>query len=315
MSTVKTKVNEESVKLFLETKYNNEISNINFIRGGQLSQAISYTVENKDYLLKIRMDNESLKKEQAIFNKLSKTDPTIPIPKILEIGVFDNNESNPRFYCISELCEGKMLFQFEKEVMDRLIIEMLEILYKIHSIDISETKGYGDWLEFKEAIYNSWKSFLQEYTKKHIDYLLNYFKDKPEDKEIIEKLKLKISKLLPLCPEERYLVHGDYGAHNTIAIPGRITGIIDWEISKFGDFIYDIAWLEYFGHYGKERIYFADMYKKIYEKRSNQKIKNFEERLTCYILCVCLHMAYFYCTSSQIQAYESDKPIILSLLK
>jgi hypothetical protein len=44
MSTVKIKVNEESVKQFLETKYNDDIKNINFIRGGQLSQAIYYNV-------------------------------------------------------------------------------------------------------------------------------------------------------------------------------------------------------------------------------------------------------------------------------
>ncbi|NHJ46245.1 MAG: hypothetical protein FK733_00520, partial [Asgard group archaeon] len=72
MSTVKTKVNEESVKLFLETKYSEEINDIKFIRGGQLSQAISFSAGNKDYILKIRMDIESLKKEQAIFSKLSK---------------------------------------------------------------------------------------------------------------------------------------------------------------------------------------------------------------------------------------------------
>jgi hygromycin-B 4-O-kinase len=260
------------------------------------------------------MDIESLKKEQAIFNKLSKLDPTIPIPKIIEIGVFDKNESNPRFYCISELCEGKMVFLHEKETMDRLIVEMLEILYKIHTTDISETKGYGDWLEFKEAPYKNWNSFLQEYTKKHIDYLLEFFKDKLEDRVIIEKIETKINKLLPNCSEERFLIHGDYGAHNTIAIPERVTGIVDWELSKFGDFVYDIAWLEYFGHYGEKRIYFADMYKKIYEKRSKQKIKNFDERLTCYILCVCLHMTYFFCSSNQIQAYESDKAIILNFL-
>jgi aminoglycoside phosphotransferase (APT) family kinase protein len=188
----------------------------------------------------------------------------------------------------------------------------VEILFNIHQSDISETEHFGHWTDFKKANYQSWANFLDDYIKTKIDYLKDFFSDNNEELSFIKQLEDRIYELLPYCSEERYLIHGDYGLHNTLGTtPGKITGIIDWELSKFGDFVYDIAWLEFWAHYDKQT--YKEAYRELYESKKGKEIENYEKRLQCYTLCVVLHMVYFNCTSGQLKAYQEMKTRFMHL--
>ncbi|MFX0094178.1 MAG: aminoglycoside phosphotransferase family protein [Candidatus Hodarchaeota archaeon] len=314
MSLVKTKVNEPSVRHFLQEKYAKNVENFQFIKGGQLSQAFSYGVANTEYIIKIRQDLEALEKEKSVFERISQQDPTIPLPQIYELGLFQEFEKSNLYYCISEKCEGQLLFSFSKEALPRFKRPLVEILCKIHQIDISDTSNFGLWVDFHQASFLTWEAFLQDYVSSKVDYLRNFFTGNQEELVFIKQLGEEISDLLQFCPEERYLIHGDFGSHNALAIePNKITGIIDWELSKFGDFVYDVAWLDYWGYYDNQN--YKDAYQEIYEAQTNQTIKCFEERVLCYKLCVGLHMSYFDCISGQLDAYKIGKKRILSLMK
>jgi hygromycin-B 4-O-kinase len=43
------------------------------------------------------------------------------------------------------------------------------------------------------------------------------------------------------CPEERGLVHGDFGSNNVLAHEGRISAVVDWDCAMVGDPLYDVA--------------------------------------------------------------------------
>lgn len=51
--------------------------------------------------------------------------------------------------------------------------------------------------------------------------------------------------LLEHCPEERRLVHGGYDLSNVLGHEGRVTGVLDWIDARYGDFLYDIAGLDF----------------------------------------------------------------------
>ena len=53
----------------------------------------------------------------------------------------------------------------------------------------------------------------------------------------------KCSDCLAYLPTERYLIHGDYGFNNVLADEGRVTAVLDWANAKFGDFLFDVAYL------------------------------------------------------------------------
>jgi len=187
MPSVKAIVDETSVKEFLIDKYETPL-NIQFISGGQLSQAFSYSVGNDEYILKIRKDIEALNKEKEIFDKLSKYDSTIPIPKVFDSGLFAEKEDHSLFYCISEKCDGDISWKLDSGVLDILKSNMLEILLEIHQTDISETRGYGDWWVFKEASHTTWREFMIHYTKSKIDEARTFLKGQKEEIEFIDRL-------------------------------------------------------------------------------------------------------------------------------
>src|SRR5581483_8271453 len=49
--------------------------------------------------------------------------------------------------------------------------------------------------------------------------------------------------LLPFCPEHRHLIHSDLLHYNVLVEGTRITAVLDWGSSLYGDYLYDIAWL------------------------------------------------------------------------
>jgi hygromycin-B 4-O-kinase len=50
-----------------------------------------------------------------------------------------------------------------------------------------------------------------------------------------------VNRLAEESPEERRLVHGDFGSNNVLCDAGRITGVIDWSEAMVGDPLYDVA--------------------------------------------------------------------------
>ncbi|MFW9996083.1 MAG: hypothetical protein ACFFD4_28845, partial [Candidatus Odinarchaeota archaeon] len=76
-------------------------------------------------------------------------------------------------------------------------------------------------------------------------------------------------------------------------------------ISKFGDFVYDIAWLEFWAYYDGQS--YVKAYQEIYKARKGKKIENYDKRLQCYTLCTVLHMEWFNCKSGQLKAYQEIK--------
>jgi aminoglycoside phosphotransferase (APT) family kinase protein len=47
------------------------------------------------------------------------------------------------------------------------------------------------------------------------------------------------------CPEERRFLHGDDGFGNVLARDGEVTAVLDWLDAKDGDFVDDVAWLDF----------------------------------------------------------------------
>jgi hygromycin-B 4-O-kinase len=62
-------------------------------------------------------------------------------------------------------------------------------------------------------------------------------------KNIFELFSGPIRALIRYIPEERKLVHGDYGYGTVLSDHQEITGVLDWESALFGDPLYDIGHL------------------------------------------------------------------------
>ena len=45
--------------------------------------------------------------------------------------------------------------------------------------------------------------------------------------------------------QERHLIHSDLLNYNVLVADGRISAVIDWGCAMYGDFLYDLAWFEF----------------------------------------------------------------------
>ena len=57
----------------------------------------------------------------------------------------------------------------------------------------------------------------------------------------VDAARRRVRELAGHCPEERRLVHGDFGSYNMLADSHRVTALIDWDLALFGDPLYEVA--------------------------------------------------------------------------
>lgn len=298
MSTVKTKINKDLVLDFLKENFDASITNIEFISGGESSQAFSFHSDKGNFVIRINSNKRSFEKDEYAFNTFASE--KIPIPKIVRIGQIDEKY----YFAISTLAIGKIINELTEEEYQETFPDLLRVLDEIHAIDISKYSGYGSWDLNRIGKFQSWKDSVlsvNEYPTKE-----NLFEVSFLERAVWNKIFTHIQELVKFCPEEKWLVHGDYGHNNAISDGRKITGVLDWAESIYGDFIYDIAWLSFWN--SKEHAKQIDTY------YSQKEISNFAERLLCYKLCIGLSALSFFAYSEQKEKYESTKERIFNLL-
>lgn len=303
MSTVKTKITEEKVLEFLINKFV-EISNLKFIKGGELSQAFSFKHLDEELVVRFGNNTRGYEKDKYAHDNFSQFG--IPIPEVLDIG-----QSQDYIYVISKKSPGVMLIDVSYDEHDNVFEELITILDKIHDADISGTNGFGTWQADGSYEFESWKEYILGVNQ----YVLakenspSLFETSFLEKEVWDFYYGKMESLLQYCNEERYLVHGDYGSDNVITSEGKITGVIDWAGSKYGDFLYDIAWLNFWHPDRNPLELFVDFY-----QNKNREVPYFFKRVLCYQIRIALSSLSFYAYSNQKDKYEFAKERINKIL-
>ena len=88
---------------------------------------------------------------------------------------------------------------------------------------------------------NSWPEFISAVFNEKI-YNWQLVERKGVDIAIISRALTEMKKHIAYVDVKRpYLIHGDLGSYNLLAANGKITGAIDWNLSLYGDYLYDIA--------------------------------------------------------------------------
>ncbi len=299
MPTHKTTIDKEIVNSFLRTYFDHPVLNFETINGGEGSQAYGFKVKEEKYIIRVNKHyNLGFKKDEYAFNNYSSQN--IPVPVINKIGLINDTFH----YCISQRVEGIVLSLFSTKETEVINSDLFMVLDSIHAIDVSGTKGFGKWNEEGVGECKKWKDrilMVDEYVKDTAEKP-GLFKTSFLEKDFWDNAYNIILKLLPYCPEEKYLVHGDYGFDNILSNGRKITGVIDWEESMYGDFIYDVAWLDFWS----KKTDYKNLYAKHYQAKKI-KIINYEERILCYKIYIGLRTLSFYAYSEQKNKYDSLK--------
>ena len=96
------------------------------------------------------------------------------------------------------------------------------------------------------------------------------------------------------------MIHGDLLNRNVLVSCGRITAVLDWGSSLYGDFLYDIAWLEFWApwHPSMEAAHIPTEARRHYQSL-RLDVEDLDARLRCYMLHIGLdHQTYHAATGN-----------------
>ena len=222
---------------------------------------------------------------------------SVPVPALLEVG-----ERDGWLFAVSEFMPGQNADRLDPGPTGAIIPELIRTMSAIHRVDVSPTTGFGSIGSDGNGRHASWR-----------DYLLTLFDTDAAgywydwrnrlagsllDWELFEVTRSRMLALLDYCPERRWLVHGDYGFGNVLVEDGRISAVVDWSNAKFGDFMWDVAWLRFWPSD-------SDLTETLRRdaRPDGGVIPSFDERLACYQLVIGLDALRFSAKADDESAY------------
>jgi hygromycin-B 4-O-kinase len=159
----------------------------------------------------------------------------VPVPRIWELGVLDDKCA----FCLSEWMPGQTLQDLTTTEVERALPAVFDAWSVIASWDVENISGCGDFdAETQLALYGTWHEALRAPALKATSWESAW--TEPRSRQLAELLDT-YNALVGHCPDERRLVHGDWGSNNLLVADGRVTAVLDWENAAIGDPFYDVA--------------------------------------------------------------------------
>ncbi len=269
------KVELEDARRMLRDRYGSA-DDVAPLRQGLWSSAYGFRVGSDELVIRFGSIRDDFDKDAWIAERAP---ARLPAPRILEIG-----EALGGYYAVSRRLHGRHLDDLTADEMQRVLPSLLEALDAVREIDLRGTTGYGLWEDGRgeEA---SWR-----------DELLGFMKEDPardprwrerlaaslEASSAVERGLGRVRELLDAMADERYVVHSDLLHYNVLVADDRVTAVLDWGSSIFGDFVYDVAWLTFWQPWYPRwsGIDFAHAARDHYGA-SGLDVQRFSERLRC----------------------------------
>jgi hygromycin-B 4-O-kinase len=169
----------------------------------------------------------------------------LPIPRLVEIG-----EALGGFFAISERAHGAFLETLDADGMRRVLPSLFGALDAARQADISDSTGFGVWRgQDRNAPHATWREALLDVGNDRPSSRTHGWRARleasPIGSDVFDQTLRRLEGLVDNCPETRHLVHSDLLYFNVLATDDRITAVLDWGSSLYGDFVYDIAWFTF----------------------------------------------------------------------
>lgn len=304
--SIKPLVDKTTVLRLLQQHFGNDVSQLQEIHGGWLARTYGFHADGRARILRLVTANlsQTLAKEIYVYRQFAA--PQIPIPPIRYTGTLGTLH-----YAISDRMPGTPSDQLAKAEYERAIPAIMGTLDAIHRQDVSDTAGYGLFDSQGAGQWPSWRAYLASireeedetdfYGRWHVLFETTFL-----EHDFWFRLYDQMVRLLPFCPEERYLLHGDYGYNNLLIADGRVTAVLDWGDARYGDPLFDVQWLaSWLGPWdfpGRFRAYYRE---------TGRSMPDYEERSQCYMAYIALDGLRFFAKANNYQAYQQVKHRII----
>lgn len=300
---------EQSIVQLVQQFLGAEMTALERAERGQISETWFFRAAGKAHVLRFAPPRLGvmLRKDRYVTEQLLQ--PGIPVATFNCVDRFED-----RTFAITERVEGDMLDSLQGEDLDAIMPSVIRMLDTIHQTPVPDAQGYGGFNDVGVGRAKSWQEFLLAVGRSDPGGFYgdwhHLFDDTFLERDIFDDLYRRMQTLFPYLPEERYLVHGDYGFDNMIVADGEIRAVLDWANASFGDFLWDVAWL---GLCMPQRDIVSEI--RAYYRDTDRSVDNIDERLRCYYCYIGLDTLRFYAARAQPEAYDWMKSRLASMLE
>jgi hygromycin-B 4-O-kinase len=180
----------------------------------------------------------------------------------------------------------------------RTLPSLLATLNALRTADVTSSSGYGGWDVSGNGMATSWAKHLQVSLEDSPDQRGGGWRprleESPTGAEAFDRDLLVLEWMLKDVPNVRHVIHSDLLNFNALVSNHRVSGVIDWGCAMYGDFVYELAWFEFWSPWypkwqgisvaAEAHRFLGDL---------GADLHNFHERLLCYQLHIGLgHQAY-----------------------
>jgi len=231
---MKPELSNPQLLQFLTEKYGSE-PQWTPIAEGMESRVLTFVWEDQEYILRVNPNQSGFQKDRWCFQQFHSEE--LPIPEILEIGSFSPHYA----YSISHRLSGITLEDSAIPTLQQLSPHVSQVWRVISQAPLPSSEGFGPFNERGHATFSSWQSFLQSTISGKDQQWDHLFTSNLLDATALQPVMQSYLQLTEHCPEERKLVHGDFGSNNVLTDGQKITGVLDWDCALYGDPLFDVA--------------------------------------------------------------------------
>lgn len=196
---------------------------------GLKSRAFGIVTGSERYVLRVGATRDGFDKDAHVANLLADSD--LPIPDVLAIG-----DVGEHVYCLSRRLPGFPVNDVAPNDLSPLTDALHATLRRVWAHDVAGSTGYGMFDGDGVGAFASWHDYLTDRSPVHAAATRHGV-----PRGLAEDLYVLVVEQAGDCPEERALLHGDFGSANALTDGRSITGVLDWELAGYGDPLHDVA--------------------------------------------------------------------------
>ncbi|MGI8417116.1 MAG: phosphotransferase family protein [Nakamurella sp.] len=234
-------IDADAAARFLTDHLGHPVDNVQEVGAGAWSNCFGFTDLDTEYVVRFGNHVDDYQKDRAASAFSS---PRLPIPVVTEVGSAFNG-----YFAISTRAYGEPLESLDAADWAATVPELLAVLDDMRAVPVAADAGFGGWGTNGKAPCASWRDFLLAVSaddpERRTHGWTTRLADSPFGDEAFHAGYARLAELARAIPSPQFLVHSDLINRNVLVRDRRITAVFDWGCSLYGDFLYDIAWIEF----------------------------------------------------------------------